>query len=172
MKARDLFEMGAAPAVAPVKPGIKPGHRPLTPQRPAPGKFPSPSRRKFPGKREEELPKPKACDTATKYEAVDMRRQSGGPGWQRVPRPYAEKPAGLKSTYHGKNCQCTKCEKERQAVENSMPRIGAAWGKPYHYAPGGTVELDSGEPIPKWERPERKGHYESRASLIVKRLLA
>ena len=59
--------MGAAPAIAPVKPAVKPGIRPSAP--PAPGKFPSPSRRKFPGKREEELPKPKACDTATKYES-------------------------------------------------------------------------------------------------------
>lgn len=62
MKARELFEMGAAP-VAPPKPGVKPGIRPSpAPGRPAPGKFPSPFRRKFPGKREDELPKPKAIE--------------------------------------------------------------------------------------------------------------
>jgi len=59
MKARELFEMGAAP-VAPPKPGVRPGIRPSAP--PRPGKFPSPSRRKFPGKREKELPKPKAVE--------------------------------------------------------------------------------------------------------------
>jgi len=168
MKARELFEMGAAP-VAPPKPGIKPGIRPSTPS-PRPGKFPSPSRRKFPGKREEELPKPKAC-----AETVDMLAQAKHPtGGNYAPRPYAQKPAGIKSTYHGSQCQCSKCEQTRRDVENAKPRIGAAWGKPYHYGPGGTVELDSGEPAyPKVELPpEHKPHYESRASLIVKRLLA
>jgi hypothetical protein len=62
MNARQLFELGAAPAVAPVKPGIKPGHPSMPPSRPAqtPGKFPSPFRRRFPGKREDDMPKPKA----------------------------------------------------------------------------------------------------------------
>lgn len=95
MKARDLFELGPmtspahnpgalprpvrrepgmnprmggpAPTIAPSKPITRPGERPTAP--PAPSRFPSPSRRKFPGKREQELPKPKACGSATKYES-------------------------------------------------------------------------------------------------------
>lgn len=64
MKARELFEMGAAP-VAPPKPTEKPPVRPSAP--PKPGKFPNPFRRKFP--QPGHLPKPKACDSATKYES-------------------------------------------------------------------------------------------------------
>ena len=60
MNARQLFELGAAPAVAPTKPAVKPG-APPAPGRPAPRPgTPNPFRRKFPNPAIK--PKPKACD--------------------------------------------------------------------------------------------------------------
>jgi hypothetical protein len=148
MKARDLFEFGAAPAAPPrptERPVERPGVRPSAP--PAPGRFPSPSRRKFPGKREDELPKPKlAHDAAPAAPPKQVPRTSPPPFHPGVPTRPGQFPSPSRRKFPGKR-------------EDELPKpkadVGAAMpgSLPGSYAPS-------------------TSRYESRASLIVKKLLA
>lgn len=126
MKARDLFEMGAAPAAPKTIPGkpmpsVKPGERPKHPG------YPNPFRRKLP--MPGPMPKPKAA--------------AGAPV-----APPKEKP------------------KERPKERPGNPGMPPNYPNPFRrkFPVPGTM--------PKPKACDTATKYESRASLIVKRLLA